>query len=112
MTLTVAVDIGGTHIRVAAYEPNSTIPVAHQRTKTLASTPGVFERLVQTIESVWQKGNVTSIGIASPKVRDEMIDICRPKERVDFPGKDQRLYSVAHDLLVAVELVHGGTSSA
>ena len=66
MTQTVAVDIGGTHIRAASYEPNSTTPIAHQRTKTLANTPGVFERLVQTIESVWQKGNVTSIGIASP----------------------------------------------
>ena len=64
--MTVAVDIGGTHIRAASYEPINTNPVAHQRTKTLASTPGVFERLVQTIESVWQKDNVTSIGIASP----------------------------------------------
>jgi glucokinase len=66
MTLTVAVDIGGTHIRAAIYEPNSTTPIAHQRTKSLGNTPGVFDRLVQTIESVWQKDNVTSIGIASP----------------------------------------------
>ncbi len=66
MTLTVAVDIGGTHIRVAAYEPDGITPVSHQRTKTLANTPGVFDRLVTAVESVWQKANVTSIGIASP----------------------------------------------
>jgi len=66
MTQTVAIDIGGTHIRVAAYESDSTTPIAHQRTKSLANTPGVYDRLVQTIESVWQKGDVSAIGIASP----------------------------------------------
>ena len=65
MSLTIAVDIGGTHIRVAAYEPNSTKPLSHQRTKTLAGEPGVFDRLVHAIESVWQK-DVSAIGIASP----------------------------------------------
>ncbi len=65
MSLTIAVDIGGTHIRVAAYEPNRTKPVAHHRTKSLGSEPGVFDRLVQAIETVWHK-DVTAIGIASP----------------------------------------------
>lgn len=66
MSLTIAIDIGGTHIRVAAYEADSTKPVAHKRTKSLAHTPGVFDRLVGTIESVWQNGQVSAIGIASP----------------------------------------------
>jgi glucokinase len=66
MTLTIAVDIGGTHIRVAAYEPNSTSSVAHHRTKTLANTPGVYDRLADAIKSIWQDGNVSAIGIASP----------------------------------------------
>lgn len=67
MSLTIAVDIGGTHIRVAAYEPNGSVrPIAHKRTKSLAHTPGVFNRLVETIESVWQAGQVSAIGIASP----------------------------------------------
>ena len=65
MSLTVAVDIGGTHIRVAVYEPNSTKPLAHQRTRSQANEPGVYDRLAQAIESVWQK-DVSSIGIASP----------------------------------------------
>jgi len=66
MSLTIAIDIGGTHIRVAAYEPDSTKPVAHKRTKSLAHTPGVFDRLVGAIESIWQKGQISAIGIASP----------------------------------------------
>src|SRR5215207_11666016 len=53
MSLTVAVDIGGTHIRAAVYEPNNLTPIAHKRTRTKASETGVFDRLVQTIESVW-----------------------------------------------------------
>ena len=66
MSLTAAVDIGGTHIRVATYEPNSTEPTAHHRTRSLANEPGVFDRLVEAIESVWEKDNVRAIGIASP----------------------------------------------
>jgi len=65
MSQIIAVDIGGTHIRVAAYESNSTKPLSHKRTKTLASEPGVFDRLVYAIEAVWQK-DVVAIGIASP----------------------------------------------
>ncbi len=65
MSQIIAVDIGGTHIRVAAYEPNSTKPLSHKRTKTLASQPGVFDRLVHAVEGVWQK-NIAAIGIASP----------------------------------------------
>lgn len=66
MSLTAAVDIGGTHIRVAMYEPDSTTPVSHHRTRSQANEPGVFDRLVQAIESVWQKDRVKAIGIASP----------------------------------------------
>ena len=66
MSLTLAVDIGGTHIRVAVYEANSTKPIAHHRTRSQANKPGVYDRLVKAIESVWQKNKVTAIGIASP----------------------------------------------
>jgi glucokinase len=65
MSKIIAVDIGGTHIRAAAFEPNSTKPLTHKRTKTLANEPGVFERLVHAIESVWQ-ADVSVIGIACP----------------------------------------------
>ena len=66
MSHTVAVDIGGTHIRVAVYEPDSITPVAHQRTRSLAKEPGVYDRLEKTIETVWPQDNVRAIGIASP----------------------------------------------
>jgi glucokinase len=66
MSLTIAIDIGGTHIRAAAYEPDSTVPVSQTRTTSLAKTPGVFDRLVQAVESVWQKDQVNGIGMASP----------------------------------------------
>jgi glucokinase len=65
MSLTIAIDIGGTHIRTAAYEPDNITPVSHQRTRSLANEPGVFDRLVQAVESVWN-GDVSAIGIASP----------------------------------------------
>jgi len=66
MSLIVAIDIGGTHIRVAVYEPDSIVPIAHERTRSLANQPGVYDRLVQAIESVWPKEGVSAIGIASP----------------------------------------------
>jgi glucokinase len=66
MSHTVAVDIGGTHIRVAVYEPDSIIPVAHHRTRSLANEPGVYARLEKAIETVWPQDHVRAIGIASP----------------------------------------------
>ena len=67
MSHTVAVDIGGTHIRVAVYAPDSIIPIAHERTRSLAKEPGVYDRLERAIESVWPNTDkVEAIGIASP----------------------------------------------
>jgi glucokinase len=66
MSHTVAVDIGGTHIRVAVYEPDSITPIAHERTRSLATEPGVYDRLEQAVEALWPKGKVRAIGIASP----------------------------------------------
>lgn len=66
MSHTVAVDIGGTHIRVAVYESDSIKPIAHHRTRSYANEPGVYDRLEQAIESVWPPGDVKAIGIASP----------------------------------------------
>jgi glucokinase len=89
MSFIVAVDIGGTQIRAAAYEPNSITPFAQKRTRTRASEPGVFDRLVQTIEAVWQPGEVDAIGIASPGPLDPhtgtILDTPNIKEWVNFP---------------------------
>jgi glucokinase len=89
MSLIVAVDIGGTHIRAAAYEPNSIVPLRHQRTRSHGTESGVFNRLVKTIESVWQDGNVKAIGIASPGPLDPhtgtILDTPNIPEWVNFP---------------------------
>jgi glucokinase len=63
----VAVDIGGTHLRAALYEPDHTQPIVHKRVETLASEPGVYDRLQSLIESIWPKDEkVLAIGMASP----------------------------------------------
>lgn len=63
----VAVDIGGTHLRAAVYEPERIEPLVHQRVETRANEPGVFDRLVTLLKTVWPKnGNVNAIGVASP----------------------------------------------
>lgn len=89
MSLTIAIDIGGTHIRVAAFEPDSTTPIVHERTRTLADTPGVFDRLVKAIDSIWQDGQVSAIGIASPGPLDPykgtILDTPNIPEWKNFP---------------------------
>lgn len=70
----IAVDIGGTHLRAAAYESESLQPIHHERVKTRASETGVYERLTNVIESVWpQNGVVDAIGVASPGPLDPHI---------------------------------------
>jgi len=67
MSTFVAVDIGGTHIRAAAYASDNTTPLTHNRTRSHAKEPGTFDRLVKAIESAWPKDRtVTAIGMASP----------------------------------------------
>lgn len=89
MSYIVAVDIGGTQIRAAAYQPDSITPFAQKKTRTRASEPGVFDRLVETIEAVWQPGNVDAIGIASPGPLDPhtgtILNTPNIKEWVNFP---------------------------
>lgn len=67
MNTFVAVDIGGTHIRAAAYEEDNITPLTHKRARSRAKEPGTFDRLVRTIESIWPAdGTVKAIGMASP----------------------------------------------
>ena len=66
MSLTIAVDIGGTHIRVASYQPGSTTPLEHRRVRSNAAEPGIYDRLVEVIESIWPQEGTSAIGIASP----------------------------------------------
>lgn len=63
----IAVDIGGTQLRAALYEPENPHPIAHQRGATQADQPGAYERLKAVVAAVWPKGEtVLAIGAASP----------------------------------------------
>src|SRR5512142_811932 len=63
----IAVDIGGTHLRAALYEPDNTKPIVHERVQTQAGKPDVYGRMQALIESIWPKdGRVEAIGVASP----------------------------------------------
>ncbi|MCC7117678.1 MAG: ROK family protein [Anaerolineales bacterium] len=67
MSLFVAVDIGGTHMRAASYTSDSLEPLKHNKVETLASEAGGFERLLGVIESIWPSGeSVEAIGLGSP----------------------------------------------
>jgi glucokinase len=90
MSTFVAVDIGGTHIRAAAYESDNIIPLTHKRTRSRAKEPGTFDRLVETIESAWPKDlTVKAIGMASPGPLDPLtgVVLATPNipEWINFP---------------------------
>ena len=86
----VAIDIGGTHLRAALFEGENTKPVFHQIVDTRSSEPGVFDRLVGVVESVWPKdGKVEAIGAASPGPLDPysgtILRTPNIQEWVNFP---------------------------
>lgn len=63
----IAVDIGGTHLRAALYEPHNPHPLAHQRVETRSGEPGVYDRMRGVIQAIWPAGgSVEAIGVASP----------------------------------------------
>jgi glucokinase len=66
MGVIIAIDIGGTHLRVAVYPRSGTTPLDVQRTATRGLEPGVFERLTALIDSVWPKEPVEAISVAVP----------------------------------------------
>jgi glucokinase len=62
----IAIDIGGTQLRAAAYPRNSTIPITIRRAPTFGMEDGVFDRLTALIDSVWPDGAVDIICAAVP----------------------------------------------
>ncbi|MBE3118557.1 MAG: ROK family protein [Candidatus Atribacteria bacterium] len=66
MSVIVAIDIGGTQLRVAVYPRNGTTPITKQRTASRGMEDGVFERLTALIDTVWPKGPVDAISVAAP----------------------------------------------
>ena len=90
MGIYVAVDIGGTHIRAAAFEKDNPTPLSHQRVRSYAREPGIFDRLVETIHSVWPKEEaVIAIGMAAPGPLDPHTGVILATPNIpewhDFP---------------------------
>jgi len=86
----IAVDMGGTHLRAATYESTKLKPSAHQRVRTLANEPGVFERLIKAIEEVSPRDQkVEAIGVTSPGPvdphSDHLLSIPNIQQLNDFP---------------------------
>ena len=65
MAAIVAVDIGGTQIRAAAYPKDDVHPIKIQRTATVAGDADVFERMTSLIDSVWPEEQVEAISVAA-----------------------------------------------
>jgi glucokinase len=64
MNTYIAIDIGGTQMRAAAYDHHSLEPIRINRIQSRVKGCSPKERLVQVVESVWPKTRVDSIGIA------------------------------------------------
>jgi glucokinase len=76
MTHTVAVDVGGTQLRVAVYGPGSLTPIHQKRILTRSTQNTAIERLIDLIASVWPGQElVSSIGIAVPGPTDPNLGI-------------------------------------
>lgn len=67
MSIRIAVDLGGTHIRAASYRPDETRPLRHKKIKTRSKGETVLGRILNLIESVIPSGeSLDAIGIAAP----------------------------------------------
>ncbi len=67
MTIYIAVDLGGTHIRAASFRPTETEPLKHHKIKTRSKDESIFERILHLIEEVIPAGeSLGAIGIAAP----------------------------------------------
>jgi len=67
MSTTIAVDVGGTQLRVALYEGDEGIPYQQARIPTRSSRGAAIDRLIELIASLWPAGRqVKAIGIAAP----------------------------------------------
>jgi len=78
-----AIDIGGTQMRVALYPPQDIQPVRHQRTATRSGSGTVFDRLTALIDSVWDDGvEVISVASAGPLDPESGIILSSP----NIPG--------------------------
>ncbi len=94
MGIIIAVDIGGTQIRVAAFRRGETEPIEIRRTPTRSSESAPFERMCAEIEAIWPKNEqVEAIVVASPGPLDPQSGIVFSAPNIpgweDFPLRDK-----------------------
>jgi glucokinase len=67
MNITLAIDIGGTHMRVAAFPENEHKPLRQDRIRTYAKGEDSLKRLIQMAQSIRaEHETIDAIGIAAP----------------------------------------------
>jgi glucokinase len=67
MSIRIAVDLGGTHLRAAAFREKETEPLSHKKIKTRSEDESVFERILGLIQEVMPENEeVSGIGVAVP----------------------------------------------
>ena len=89
MSVIIAIDIGGTQLRVSIYSGDSTAPINVQRAPTHGMEDGAYDRLTALIDSVWPKEPVAAISVAAPGPVDPKTGIVfstpNIKEWANFP---------------------------
>ena len=75
MGIIIAVDIGGTQLRVASFEEESTTPDKVHRIPTHAVNENVFDRLTAAIDFIWPQAPVSALSVACPGPLDPSLGI-------------------------------------
>ena len=94
MSIRIAVDLGGTHIRAASFRPNEITPLKHYKIKTRLKDDPIFERILGLIEDVIPKNeSLDAIGIAAPGPLNPLTGIILDTPNIDewnnFPIVDK-----------------------
>lgn len=88
MGYVIAIDVGGTHLRAAAYAKDSQVPDRHERIKSHAPEEKVIDRMLDLVDGIWP-GDVDAIGVSSPGPLDSHTGVVMAtpniKEWQDFP---------------------------
>lgn len=66
MSVIIAIDIGGTQLRVSIYPKDSIVPINVQRAPTRGLEDGAYDRLTALINSAWPSEPVEAISVAAP----------------------------------------------
>jgi glucokinase len=88
MDTNIAVDIGGTQIRVAIYPKGEQRPIAQKRIPTQSRDQSALERLIGLIEEMWPtNAHVCAVGLAAPGWIDPELGVMYLAPNI--PGWDQ-----------------------